>query len=97
LFTCLRLLCRFGGYKYPRICLVRDPILAFSMHVISMQYNPLDCTCWAFSPSEYWEYCDLMCDTALEDFECNLGNWFFLGPEGECHFTLCVIFVLTLF
>jgi hypothetical protein len=53
------------------------------MHVVTMQYNPLDCTCWAFSPSEYCEYCDLVCDTALEDFECHLSDWFFLGQEGE--------------
>jgi hypothetical protein len=53
------------------------------MHVITMQYNPLDCTCWAFSPSEYCEYCNLVCDTALEDFECELGEWFFLGQAGE--------------
>jgi hypothetical protein len=54
------------------------------MHVVTMQYNPFECTCWAFSPSEYCEYCDLVCDAALEDFECHLGNWFFLGQEGEC-------------
>jgi hypothetical protein len=53
------------------------------MHVATMQYNPLDCTCWAFSPLEYCEYCDQVCDAALEDFECHLGDWFFLGQEGE--------------
>jgi hypothetical protein len=53
------------------------------MHVITMQYNPLDCTCWAFSPLEYCKYCNLVCDAALEDFECGLGDWFFLGQDGE--------------
>jgi hypothetical protein len=53
------------------------------MRVVSMQYNPLDCTCWAEGPSKYCEYCDLVCDSALEDFDCQLGDWFFLGQEGE--------------
>jgi hypothetical protein len=52
------------------------------MHVITMQYNPLDCTCWVYSPMEYCEYCNLVCDAALEDFECGLGDWFFLGQDG---------------
>jgi hypothetical protein len=53
------------------------------MHVITMQYNPLDCTCWAYGPLEYCEYCNLVCDTALEDFKGELGDWFFLGQDGE--------------
>jgi hypothetical protein len=53
------------------------------MHVITMNYNPLDCTCWAYSPLEYCEYCNLVCDAALEDFECGLGDWFFLGQDGQ--------------
>jgi hypothetical protein len=68
------------------------PHTLLSMHVITMQYNPLDCTCWAFSPSEYCEYCDLVCDTALEDFDCHLGDWFFLGQEGKCPALLCALF-----
>jgi hypothetical protein len=53
------------------------------MHVITMNYNPLDCTGWAYSPLEYCEYCNLVCDAALEDFECRLGDWFFLGQDGQ--------------
>jgi hypothetical protein len=53
------------------------------MHVITMQYNPLDCTCWAYGPLEYCEYCNLVCDAALDDFECHLGDWFFLGEDCE--------------
>jgi hypothetical protein len=53
------------------------------MHVITMQYNPLDCTCCAYGPLEYCEYCNLVCDAALEDFECHLGDWFFLGQDRE--------------
>jgi hypothetical protein len=52
------------------------------MHVITMNYNPLDCTCWAYSSLEYCEYCNLVCD-AVEDFECGLGDWFFLGQDGQ--------------
>jgi hypothetical protein len=54
-----------------------------AMHVLTMQYNPLDCTCWAYGPLEYCEYCNLVCDAALEDFECHLGDWFFLGQDCE--------------
>jgi hypothetical protein len=53
------------------------------MHVITMQYNPYECTCWAYTPLEYCEYCDLVCDAALDDFECELRDWFFLGQDGE--------------
>jgi hypothetical protein len=61
------------------------------MHVITMNYNPLDCTCWAFSPLEYCEYCNLVCDTALKDFECGLGDWFFLGQDGEFPRLACMV------
>jgi hypothetical protein len=63
---------------YPPLDNLSPPV----MHVITMQYNPLDCTCWAYSPLEYCEYCNLVCDAALEDFECGLGDWFFLGQDG---------------
>jgi hypothetical protein len=63
---------------YPPLDNLSPPI----MHVITMQYNPLDCTCWAYSPLEYCEYCNLVCDAALDDFECGLGDWFFLGQDG---------------
>jgi hypothetical protein len=53
------------------------------MHVITMQYNPFECTCWAHSSFEYFEYCGLVCDAALDDLECDLGDWFFLGQDGE--------------
>ena len=46
-------------------------------------YNPLNCTCWAFPQDEYCEYCDLVCDASLEDFECDVGDWFGLGEGGE--------------
>jgi hypothetical protein len=53
------------------------------MRVITMQYNPLDCTCWAYGPLEYCEYCNPVCDAALEDFECELEDRFFIGQDGE--------------
>jgi hypothetical protein len=59
------------------------------MHVITMQYNTLDCTCWASGPLEYCEYCNLVCDAALEDFKCELGDWFFLGQDGESPCLAC--------
>jgi hypothetical protein len=60
------------------------------MHVITLNYNPLDCICWAFSPYEYCEYCNLVCDAALKDFECGLGDWFFLGQDGELPRVVCL-------
>jgi hypothetical protein len=65
------------------------------MHVITMQYNPLDCTCWAYGPLEYCEYCDLVCNAALEDFECHLGDWFFLGQDGEPPRPVCAALLTT--
>jgi hypothetical protein len=70
------------GYKLP-CYLPLDNLSPPIMHVITMQYNPLDCTCWAYSPLEYCEYCNLVCDAALEDFECHIGDWFFLGQDRE--------------
>jgi hypothetical protein len=57
-------------------------LLSPAMHVITMQYNPYECPCWAYTPFEYCEYCGLVCDAALDDFECGLGDWLFLGQDG---------------
>jgi hypothetical protein len=67
-----------------------------TMHVITMQYNPLDCTCWAFGPFDYCEYCNLVCDATLEDFECELGDWFFLGQDGEFPCLVCAALLTAL-
>jgi hypothetical protein len=74
---------RSTGYIFPWDPCLRDhsPI----MRVITMNYNPLDCTCWAYSPLEYCEYCNLVCDAALEDFECGLGDWFSGGQDGQSY------------
>jgi hypothetical protein len=66
------------------------------MHVLTMNYNPLDYTCWAYGPLEYCEYCNLVCNTALEDFECELGDWFFLAQDGESPCLVCAALLTTL-
>ncbi|QRV77113.1 hypothetical protein RhiJN_05128 [Ceratobasidium sp. AG-Ba] len=45
------------------------------MRVITLNYDPLDCTCWFPGSSLYCEYCDSVCDAALADFEAGVGDW----------------------
>ncbi|QRV78790.1 hypothetical protein RhiJN_06805 [Ceratobasidium sp. AG-Ba] len=49
------------------------------MRVITLNYDPLDCTCWFPGTSLYCEYCDSVCDAAFADFEAGVGNWTIVG------------------
>ncbi|QRW06233.1 hypothetical protein RhiLY_05232 [Ceratobasidium sp. AG-Ba] len=49
------------------------------MRVITLNYDPLDCTCWFPSANLYCDYCDSVCDAALADFEAGVGDWTFFG------------------
>ncbi|QRW12474.1 hypothetical protein RhiLY_11473 [Ceratobasidium sp. AG-Ba] len=53
------------------------------MRVITLNYDPLDCTCWFPGSSLYCEYCDSVCDAALADFEAGIGDWTIVGASDE--------------
>ncbi|QRW10191.1 hypothetical protein RhiLY_09190 [Ceratobasidium sp. AG-Ba] len=53
------------------------------MRVITLNYDPLDCTCWFPGSSLYCEYCDSVCDAALADFEAGVGDWTIVGASDE--------------
>ncbi|KAG9091533.1 hypothetical protein FS749_016467 [Ceratobasidium sp. UAMH 11750] len=45
------------------------------MQVITLNYDPLDCTCWALPGDEYCTYCSTVCDAALDDYKGKVGEW----------------------
>ena len=53
------------------------------MRTITLNYDPLDCVCWSLPNREYCAYCSVVCEAALEDFECGVGEWVDTGKEGK--------------
>ena len=51
------------------------------MRVITLNYDPLNCTCWSVPVDGYCEYCNLVCEVALADYEAGIGDWLELGQE----------------
>ncbi|QRV97809.1 hypothetical protein RhiJN_25828 [Ceratobasidium sp. AG-Ba] len=53
------------------------------MRVITLNYKPLDCTCSHPSSIEYCDYCNLILDCALTDYESGVGYWEHYGVLDE--------------
>ncbi|KAG9120892.1 hypothetical protein FRC07_003390 [Ceratobasidium sp. 392] len=53
------------------------------MCILSLNYDPLDCTCWAFPPGEYCAYCNAICNAALSNYEAGAGYWVHLGEQAS--------------
>ncbi|KAG9076082.1 hypothetical protein FS749_012177 [Ceratobasidium sp. UAMH 11750] len=51
------------------------------MHTLTLNFNPFDCTCWLLPNGEYCAYCEAVYNTALQDFECSVGDWLTLGEQ----------------
>ncbi|KAG9096418.1 hypothetical protein FS749_008529 [Ceratobasidium sp. UAMH 11750] len=51
------------------------------MHNVTLNYDPLDCICWILPNREYCAYCSAVCDAALQDFQCSVGDWVTLGTQ----------------
>ncbi|KAG8726394.1 hypothetical protein FRC10_007150 [Ceratobasidium sp. 414] len=45
------------------------------MRVITLNYDPLICTCWSVPPEDCCPYCAAVCDAILADFEAGVGQW----------------------
>ena len=65
------------------------------MRVITLNYNPLDCTCWSImGHHEYCAYCTEVCDAALGDYEGGVGDWALFGCDGEIFVVLSLVLCL---
>ncbi|QRV97180.1 hypothetical protein RhiJN_25199 [Ceratobasidium sp. AG-Ba] len=53
------------------------------MRVITLNYEPLDCVCPHPSSIEYCDYCNLVLDCALTDYESGVGYWEHYGVLDE--------------
>ncbi|QRV92245.1 hypothetical protein RhiJN_20263 [Ceratobasidium sp. AG-Ba] len=53
------------------------------MRVITLNYEPLDCICPHPSSIEYCDYCNLVLDCALTDYESGVGYWEHYGVLDE--------------
>ena len=62
---------------------VSDLLILLIMRVITLNFNPLDCSCWALSSEEYCVYCNLVCEATLEDYESGVGYWTEVGGNGK--------------
>ncbi|KAG9095002.1 hypothetical protein FS749_011313 [Ceratobasidium sp. UAMH 11750] len=51
------------------------------MHIITLNFDPLDCTCWLLPDREYCTYCNAVCEAALQDYENGVGEWLTLGAQ----------------
>ena len=60
------------------------------MHTVTLNFDPLDCVCdvaWlGFAPYTYCGYCWEVCDSALWDFEGDVGDWLVLGKDDSGEF-----------
>ncbi|QRV87186.1 hypothetical protein RhiJN_15204 [Ceratobasidium sp. AG-Ba] len=53
------------------------------MRVITLNYEPLDCLCFHPACIKYCDYCNLVCDTALTDYELGVSYWEHYSVLGE--------------
>ncbi|KAG8704705.1 hypothetical protein FRC08_002081 [Ceratobasidium sp. 394] len=51
------------------------------MCMLTLNLDPLNCTCWLLLNGEYCTYCEVVCDAALQDHECGVGDWLTLGAQ----------------
>ncbi|KAG9100142.1 hypothetical protein FS749_016146 [Ceratobasidium sp. UAMH 11750] len=49
------------------------------MRTLTLNFDPLDCTCWSLPDGEYCAYCEAVCNTALWDFKSGVRDWVTAG------------------
>ncbi|KAG8722572.1 hypothetical protein FRC08_000038 [Ceratobasidium sp. 394] len=51
------------------------------MCTLTLNFDPLDCTCWLLPDGEYCAYCEVVCDAALQDYQRSVRDWLILGTQ----------------